>query len=56
MLVYLVHPKHGTHIAYSPLEVEKCKANGWVERDAVPPKTETTLHLPKKRGRPKKVD
>lgn len=51
MLVYLVHPQHGVHIVYTPFELEKCKANGWVERDK--PK-ETTLHLPKKRGRPKK--
>ena len=56
MLVYLVHPKHGTHIAYSPLEVEKCKANGWVERDKVEPPKQPILHLPKKRGRPKKAD
>ena len=49
MLVVLTHPQHGTHIVYTPFELEKCKAAGWVEK----PK-ETTLHLPKKRGRPKK--
>lgn len=49
MIVYMVHKDHGTHICYSIPEVEKCKANGWVEK----PK-DTTLHLPKKRGRPKK--
>lgn len=53
MPVYLVHEKHGTHIAYSPDEVQRCIANGWKLRDEKPPK-ETTLHLPKKRGRPKK--
>lgn len=50
MIVYMVHKDHGTHICYSIPEVEKCKSQGWVERDK--PK-ETTLHLPK-RGRPKK--
>lgn len=34
MLVYLDHPKHGTHIAYSAEEVESCKRNGWVPREA----------------------
>lgn len=52
MIVYLTHPQHGTHIVYTPFELEKCKQNGWVERDK--PKQET-LHLPK-RGRPKKVE
>lgn len=32
MQIYLTHPDHGTHIAYSDQEVERCKANGWVLR------------------------
>lgn len=42
MIVYLTHPKHGTHIAYSDDEVARCQSNGWKVRDdtvkpAVPP-------------------
>ena len=29
MIVYMDHPKHGTHIAYSEDEVKACEANGW---------------------------
>lgn len=63
MLVYLTHEKNGTHIVYTPLELETCLKNGWKvkrvvegpeEVRAMEPK-ETTLHLPKKRGRPAKA-
>lgn len=52
MLVRLIHPKHGEHIAYSPLEVERCMQNGWtLKPEAVP-----VLEQPKKkRGRPAKA-
>lgn len=33
MAVYMTHPDHGTHIAYSEVEVETCKKNGWSLRD-----------------------
>lgn len=33
MLVYMTHPNHGTHIAYSHEEIERCKANGWTVRE-----------------------
>lgn len=29
MLVYLEHPQHGVHIAYSQSEVDECYKNGW---------------------------
>ena len=37
MLVYMTHPNHGTHIAYSDDEVEKCKTHGWVVHGPRPP-------------------
>lgn len=51
MLVRLIHEKHGEHIAYSQVEVDKCLENGW--RYKPEPKAEEP---PKKRGRPKKVE
>lgn len=47
MLVYLTHPKHGVHIAYSKEEVEACLRNGWTIR----PEKQPTLTLPKKKVR-----
>lgn len=31
--IYMVHPEHGTHIAYDEEEVARCKENGWRLRD-----------------------
>lgn len=55
MLVYMTHPNHGTHIAYSLEEVERCRANGWTVREDKPqapdePKKVTTLRLAKRKG------
>jgi Zn ribbon nucleic-acid-binding protein len=33
MLVYLEHPDHGVHIAYSKVELEECLQNGWKVRE-----------------------
>lgn len=33
MIVYMTHPQHGTHIAYSEDEVARCKLSGWSVRD-----------------------
>ena len=41
MAIYLVHPGHGTHIAYTSQEVADCLANGWKLRDE--PKSIPTL-------------
>lgn len=32
MITYMTHPDHGTHIAYSKAEVERCESNGWSVR------------------------
>lgn len=64
MIVYLVHPQHGVHIAYDQAEIERCKANGWRLRDE--PVTEAVVGVDKdgdgkidqvfkKRGRPPKA-
>lgn len=62
-VIYLVHEKHGAHVAYSDDEVRKLEACGWRLKDApavsgaAPPVQEapTTLHLPKRGpGRPPK--
>lgn len=34
MLVYMKHPQHGVHLAYTDDEIKACEANGWVRRDA----------------------
>lgn len=67
MLVYMTHPNHGTHIAYSQSEVDTCKANGWKVRE--PPRLPNVVDtsdgpqqpegpavdaIPRKRGRPRK--
>lgn len=54
MLVRLIHEKHGEHIAYSQVEVDKCLENGW--RYKPEPKAVEVVEAPKKRGRPKKVE
>lgn len=53
--IYMVHPVHGTHIAYDSDEVERNKLNGWTLRDEVVPviEEEPISGPPKKRGRPK---
>lgn len=33
MITYLTHPLHGTHVAYSQDEVERCQRNGWKVRE-----------------------
>lgn len=57
MPYYLKHPDHGTHIAYTPEEVEACRKHGWkpVEETTF---TEAKQPEPeqKKRGRPRKVE
>ena len=56
--IYMVHPRHGVHIAYSQAEVDQCKVHGWSLRDE--PKSpqaasepELIALAPKRRGRPK---
>lgn len=34
--IYLTHPKHGVHVAYSADEVKRCEANGWTLRQEPP--------------------
>lgn len=62
-VIYLVHEKHGTHVAYSLDEVKRLEASGWrlkdapAVSDASPPVQDEpqTLHLPKRGpGRPPK--
>lgn len=36
MEIYLVHPEHGTHIAYTENEVAECAKSGWRRRVDVP--------------------
>lgn len=31
MMIAMTHPMHGTHIAYTSLEINACKEAGWVE-------------------------
>ena len=38
MPTYLTHPEHGTHIAYSEMEIENCKQNGWSVYGSEPPR------------------
>lgn len=47
---YLTHPEHGTHICYTPEDVEAHKAIGWVPVEEQKP--ETTLHLNTERKKP----
>lgn len=54
MLVYMSHPNHGTHIAYSQTEVDTCKANGWKVIET--PRTPNQQEASRKRGRPRKVE
>lgn len=35
-MVYLTHPNHGTHIAYTQQEVESCLKAGWTIRQDKP--------------------
>jgi hypothetical protein len=60
--VYLTHPDHGTHIAYTQDEIDRCLAEGWklkvsaCEEDKPVASAEVeraVLHLPEKRGRPR---
>lgn len=32
-MIFLEHPQHGTHIAYSDIEVAACEKNGWKRRE-----------------------
>ena len=54
MLVYMIHPNHGTHIAYTPQEVEDCLKNGWTFKDAPKENTQETEKPKKRPGRPRK--
>lgn len=29
MMIFQAHPQHGKHIAYTPLEAERNRKNGW---------------------------
>lgn len=61
-ITYLRHDLHGVHVAYSEDEVKRLEKDGWKRRDAVQAQpapalqpvqdAPTTLHLPKRRGRP----
>jgi hypothetical protein len=44
-VIYLYHKDHGVHIAYTEQEVERCKLNGWVEKQ----EEKKTLTLPKRK-------
>lgn len=50
---YLDHPEHGSHICYTPEDVEAHKAVGWVLREDKPAKVQADE--PKKRGRKPRV-
>jgi hypothetical protein len=58
MPYYLTHPEHGTHICYTPEDVEAHKLIGWVP--AWTPETiaeaRNDIEPPKKRGRKPKVN
>lgn len=68
MIVYMEHPMHGTHIAYSSDEVAACEANGWkVRRAKVAPAPPAIVEPPvaepieepvepPRRGRPRRVN
>lgn len=56
MLVYLTHPQHGTHVAYTHDEVERLtRLYGWKVKEPEAPNPEpepkATLHLPRKAAR-----
>ena len=53
--IYMVHPDHGTHIAYELDEVERCKLNGWTVREDSIVDVAEEAEPPKKRGRPRKA-
>lgn len=56
--IYMVHPHHGTHIAYEDDEVARCLENGWSLRDRIETieRIEVADAQPKKRrGRPPKA-
>ena len=36
MEIYMTHPEHGTHIAYSDREVAECAKSGWRRQVDVP--------------------
>ena len=60
MIVYMVHPDHGTHVAYDLFEVERNKLNGWTvredsSREVADAHAEGEKQEPKKRGRPRKA-
>ena len=52
MPYYLTHPRHGTHICYTPEDVEAHKLIGWVEETK---KVEVINPERKKPGRKPKV-
>lgn len=33
-MIFLTHPQHGTHIAYTDLDVALCEKSGWKKMDA----------------------
>lgn len=48
--IYLAHPEHGTHIAYTDREVNDCLENGWtiVEEKQPEPPAEAKPEAPEK--------
>lgn len=58
MPTYMRHKEHGIHICYTPEDVEKHRAIGWVPTDEFETKRveiADPVEVTKKRGRPKKV-
>ncbi len=46
-MIYLTHPGHGTHIAYTSQEVADCLANGWKIREEPKPVPPPVVEPPK---------
>ena len=55
MQKYMTHPKHGKMPVYSEVEIASNKKNGWIMDGESEVKPQTTIHLPKKQGRPTKA-
>lgn len=54
MLIKLRHEKHGFTHAYTPLELERLLAQGWVKDEEDKPAEEAKrpiLHLPKRKAK-----
>lgn len=54
MPIYLTHPLHGVHVAYTEDEVRECQKNGWKVREDEPIRVKkmeptATLRLPRRK-------